>query len=202
MNSNKFIKNISGIILAGGKSVRMGEDKALKTIQGTALIEFTIKNIQPQVNSISINTNQTHADYQQFGYALIPDIGLKQFGPLSGIYNSLKTIQTDWAFFSACDTPSLPKNIVARLFSEAQQKNKLVAVVKTDKKLQPLVLLLHKNLSDSLEKYISSGERKTQQWILQQHPAIIDCSDELNAFININTRQDFIDFEEQQLNSN
>jgi len=40
--------------------------------------------------------------------------------------------------------------------------------------------------------------QKTQDWILQQHPAIVDCSNEEDAFININTTQDFLNFEAQQ----
>lgn len=199
MKPNKFIKNISGIILAGGKSSRMGEDKALKKINNITLIEFTIKNIQHQVNSITINTNQNQEHYLKLGYPLIADQNPDRLGPLSGIYSSLKKIQTSWAFFCACDTPYLPKDIVARLFKEAQQQNKSIAVVETNNKLQPLVLLLHKDLTDSLNIFISSGERKTQLWILQQQPAILDCSNELNAFININTEPEFLVFEKKQL---
>jgi len=183
MKSTKSTKDISGIILAGGKSSRMGEDKALKKINNITLIEFTIKNIQHQVNSITINTNQNQEHYQKLGYPLIADLNPDRLGPLSGIYSSLKKIQTNWAFFCACDTPYLPKDIVARLFKEAQQQNKSIAVVETNNKLQPLVLLLHKDLTDSLNIFISSGERKTQSWILQQQPAILDCSSELNAFV-------------------
>ena len=200
MVTTNFTSNITGIILAGGKSSRMGEDKALKKFNNLALIEYTIKKIQPQVNSIIINTNQNQKEYQQFGFPLIADLNPDRLGPLSGIYSSLKKITTDWAFFSACDTPYLPNDTVACLFHEAQQQHKLIAVVETNKKLQPLVLLVHKNLSDSLEKFLSSGERKTQQWILQQQPAIIDYSNEIDAFVNINTTQDFLAFEENQKN--
>jgi len=202
MNSTKFVQNISGIILAGGKSSRMGEDKALKKINNITLIEYTIKNIQHQVNSITINTNQNKKEYQKFGYPLIPDINPDRLGPLSGIYSSLKKISTDWAFFSACDTPYLPKNIVAQLFNETQQHDKLIAVVETNKKLQPLVLLVHKNLIKSLNKFICSGERKTQHWILQQQPAILDYSNNINAFININTPDDFLKFKEYNSKNN
>ena len=198
MVTNNSTSNITGIILAGGKSSRMGEDKALKKFNNLALIEYTIKKIQPQVNSIIINANQNQKEYQQFGYPLIADINPDRLGPLSGIYSSLQKIATDWGFFSACDTPYLPKDVVAGLFHEAQLQHKLIAVVETNKKLQPLVLLVHKKLSYSLKKFISSGGRKTQQWILQQQPAIIDYSNEIDAFVNINTTQDFLAFEENQ----
>ena len=195
MITDNFTSNITGIILAGGKSSRMGEDKALKKFNNVALIEYTINKIQHQVKSIIINTNQNQKIYQELGYPLIADLNPDLLGPLSGIYSSLKKMTTDWAFFSACDTPFLPKDIVARLFNHAQQQNKLIAVVETNKKLQPLVLLIHKDLSNNLDTFISSGERKTQTWILQQQPAIIDCSNELDAFVNINTTQDFLAFQ-------
>ncbi len=193
-----FINDISGIILAGGKSSRMGEDKGLKKFNDIALIEYSIKKIKPQVNNISINTNQNHEQYQQFSYPLITDINPNRLGPLSGIYSSLITINTNWAFFSACDTPYLPDDIVARLYQQAQQQNTLIAVVETNNKLQPLVLLLHKKLSDSINTFLSNGARKTQEWIMQQNPAMIDCSNESNAFININTQEDFLAFEKNQ----
>ncbi len=198
MNTTNCINSISGIILAGGKSSRMGEDKALKKVNGISLIEFSINNLQPQVNQIFINTNQNKQDYLKFGYPLISDLNPDRLGPLSGIYSALKAITSNWAFFSACDTPNLPKDIVTRLYHQAQQQQKLIAVVETNKKLQPLVLLLHKDLINSLNNFITSGERKTQLWITQQQPAIIDCSDEIDAFANINTIQDFLNFEKKQ----
>jgi len=194
MPANNITQNISGIILAGGKSSRMGEDKALKKINGTALIEFTIKKIQQQVNSIFINTNQNQLEYNKFNFPLISDLNPNHLGPLSGIYSSLKIITTDWAFFAACDTPYLPNDIVSRLYNKVQKQDKLIAVVETNNKLQPLVLLLHKDLTDSMNTFLSSGERKTQHWILQQQPAILDCSNEIDAFININTTEDFLEF--------
>jgi len=198
MNSNKFLSDISGIILAGGRSSRMGQDKALKQFNNRALIEFTIQKIQHQVNSIIINTNQNQQDYLQFGYPLVADVDPNRLGPLSGIYSSLIAIKTNWAFVTACDTPYLPKDIVTRLYHEVQQTNKLIAVVATNNKIQPLVLLLHKDLSQSIIEFITSGDRKTQQWIMQQQPAIIDCSNEIDAFININTSQEFLEFEKNQ----
>ncbi len=198
MSSKQYITDISGVILAGGKSSRMGEDKALKTFNNISLIEYTIKKIQHQVNSITINTNQNLDDYKKFGYPLIEDLSPEHLGPLSGIYSSLKKIKTNWAFFSACDTPYLPKDIVARLYNQALAQNDLIAVVETNNKIQPLVLLVHKELTENLNNFINSGKRKTQDWILQQHPAIVDCSNEENAFININTTQDFLNFEALQ----
>ncbi len=199
MNSTLYIKDISGIILSGGKSSRMGEDKALKKLNNITLIECTIKKIQHQVNSITINTNQNLTRYKKLGYPIIEDLNPDRLGPLSGIYSALKSITTNWAFFSACDTPSLPNDIVARLFTATQSQKKLIAVVETNNKLQPLVLLVHKKLINNLNDFITNGQRKTQDWILQQHPAIVDCSEESKAFININTTQDFLDFEKQQL---
>jgi molybdenum cofactor guanylyltransferase len=197
MNWSHNISDISGVILAGGKSSRMGEDKALKKFNKITLIEYTIKRLQHQVNSVTINTNQNLQEYKKLGYPIIEDINPDRLGPLSGIFSSLQNIKTNWGFFSACDTPLLPKNIVARLYDEAQAKNKLIAVAETNNKLQPLVLLLHKNLTQSLNNFINSGDRKTQNWILQHHPAIVDCSKENNSFININTIQDFSDFKTQ-----
>ncbi|MFV2060656.1 MAG: molybdenum cofactor guanylyltransferase MobA [Gammaproteobacteria bacterium] len=195
MTSTQFINDISGVILAGGRSSRMGEDKALKKFNNSALIEYTIKKIQHQVKKILINTNQNLADYQKLGYPLISDINPDRLGPLSGIYSSLQKTNTNWVFFSACDTPFLPNDIVKRLYDEALKQDKLIAVVKTNDKLQPLVLLLHKDLTKNLNEFIKTGERKTQDWILQQHPAIVDCSNNSNAFMNINTAQDFLNFE-------
>ena len=68
-------KEISGVILAGGRATRMGgEDKGLVSIGGIALYQYVLARLRPQVASVAISANRNQARYQTSGLPVIGDL--------------------------------------------------------------------------------------------------------------------------------
>jgi len=92
----------TGIILAGGKSTRMGQDKGLKLHNGLPFIHHIIKALTSVTNTIYIITNTIA--YQKFDLPCIPD-SIPNKGPIGGIYTGLMNSKTDKNFILSCDVP-------------------------------------------------------------------------------------------------
>ncbi len=81
----------TGIILAGGKSSRMGEDKGLVLLNGKPMIQYVIEALKGVVSDIIIISN--NASYNKFGIPVYPDI-IKDKGPVGGIFTGLHHSKT------------------------------------------------------------------------------------------------------------
>ena len=93
-------KNITGIVLAGGKSSRMGSDKGLLTINGKMFIEHVVDAMKPLVDNIIIVSNNKM--YDQFGYERIEDEIINS-GPMAGLYSGLKHSESEYNLVLSCD---------------------------------------------------------------------------------------------------
>jgi len=94
--------DISGIILAGGKSSRMGTNKAFLQINGVIMIERVARVLTGVCSKVIISGDEK--TYSNLGYRVVPDI-YPGCGPLSGIYAGLLATANHYIFISACDTP-------------------------------------------------------------------------------------------------
>ncbi len=116
---------IDGIILAGGASSRMGAFKALLPLGNSTLIEAVIARIAPQVQTLAINVapNDAETYRARFSQIVLPDLYDDRLGPLCGIVTGLSWCETEWLATFPCDTPFLPRDLVAQL---AKHVNKLI----------------------------------------------------------------------------
>ena len=184
------VDTLCGVVLAGGRGRRMGgEDKGLVAYQGRPLIEHVLQRLQPQLKRLTININRNQAHYQQYKLPLFDDLWADFRGPLAGIATAFSQCNADYLLFCPCDTPQLPEDLVARLIETInRQSQSRLAVVASPRGLQPLFCLMHRSLEPSLLAYLARGERRVQQWIKQQQPAI--CHYDSDApFQNINSLQ-------------
>ena len=115
---NQAMSGISSIILAGGRATRMsGVDKGLIQLQNQPFIQHVINRIQPQVDEIFINANREIVQYEAFGYDVLQDENQDFAGPLAGILLGLKHAKHELVLSVPCDSPLLPLDLVARLYS-------------------------------------------------------------------------------------
>jgi molybdopterin-guanine dinucleotide biosynthesis protein A len=117
-------KEITAIILAGGKSSRMKEDKGLVYFNGKMLVEHVIHTIKKITNSVIIIT--ANPSYKQFGYPCMED-EMKDKGPLGGIYTGLVYSSTQQNLIVGCDMPFLSENILSELFNKSGDEDVLLA---------------------------------------------------------------------------
>lgn len=191
---------VTGIILAGGQASRMqGRDKGLIALQGEPLIQHVIERLQPQLNEIRINANRNLDEYRQFGLPVFSDANQDFQGPLSGILQGLRELESgtsDWMVCVPCDAPRLPQDLVAR-FCQSLDENDFLAVADDGEWIQPTFCMLHRSLANSLENYITDGGRKTGDWLRQENALRVDFSDQKEAFVNINSADDLQQYTEK-----
>ena len=189
--------NISGIILAGGQSLRMGgKDKGLVPYQGQAMVSGVLEGFEG-AKELWLNSNTSKEDYQALGFKVFPDANLpdigERAGPLLGILSGLQIANEDWVLFSPCDTPQLPNNYLKIMSQTASDRLAKACVVHDGQRRQNLHLLLHKSLSEDLLMFLLSGKRKTYQWLDKIGVVDVDFSKQAEGFNNYNTPADFIE---------
>ncbi|MDC9598049.1 molybdenum cofactor guanylyltransferase MobA [Xenorhabdus anantnagensis] len=184
---------ISGAILAGGLSTRMGgNDKGLLQFDGLPLYQHIATKLQPQVHELLINANRNLGIYQQSGYPIIPDIITDFSGPLAGMLAVLKKALNEWVVFVPCDVPDFPEDLVAKLWHYKQ--NAWAAYAHDCERAHPTLALMHRSLIPRLESYLALGDRKLM-FFMQMIKAKAVYFPTPNAFTNLNTPEEHRNWE-------
>ena len=105
---------VTGIILAGGKSSRIGRDKAQLEFGGMRLIARSISIIAPLCEDILISTNNPGLKY--LGYPLVSDEH-RGIGPMAGLHAALRYSQSEYHIVIPCDTPLVTVDVFERMFA-------------------------------------------------------------------------------------
>lgn len=185
---------ISGVILAGGRSSRMGgQDKAQLQLQGKPLWQHVWQRLALQVQDVSISANRNLALYQQNHLRTISDALPDYPGPLAGMLSAFQQIDSPWLAFSACDTPFIPEDYVARLW---QQKQQAPAVwVRSQERDHPALALIHRQIMPELALYLANGERRVMHFLKRVGGHAVLFNDSEQAFVNINTPEELARYE-------
>jgi molybdopterin-guanine dinucleotide biosynthesis protein A len=182
--------NITGIVLAGGKSSRMGLDKGLIKMNQQTFIQAVINAMRPLVGDIIIVSN--NSDYDQFGYLRINDL-IKDSGPVAGLYSGLCFSQSDYNLVLSCDIPFIKTDVLKYLFSAEYTKYDVVQL-KSMKKTMPLIAIYHKKCLDSCLTLLRSNEKRLRTLVQQLNTKTIIIDDTLSQYVeNINTKAEFKD---------
>lgn len=144
--------DVTGVILAGGKSRRMGTDKARLELAGQSLFERALQLLQGFFATIIIAGDRP--DLARPGIPALAD-----FYPgsaLGGLHTGLKNATSDWIFVAPCDMPYPDAEIVERLL---QQRNGFDAVVpRTPDGYEPVFALYHKNCLPQMEAMLQQNQ--------------------------------------------
>jgi molybdopterin-guanine dinucleotide biosynthesis protein A len=109
---------IAGVIIAGGRSRRMGAEKALTTVAGKPILQHIVERIAPQVDALALNTNGDPVRYLPIGIPVIADMRTDIGTPLAGLHAGLHwTVSQglDAMLSLPSDCPFLPRDLTARL---------------------------------------------------------------------------------------
>lgn len=193
---NSVTVKITGVILAGGQGRRMGGvDKGLRVLRGRPMVQWVIERFAPQVDEVLVNANQNLGTYAGFGYRVIPDRIGGFAGPLAGLQRGLVEARHDLVATVPCDSPFLPHDLIARLYSAVAQHGAEVAVAKTGNQPHPVFCLCRKRVLPGLTAFLAGGGRKIDAWYATLQVAEVPFDDEAAAFSNINTEAELNSFE-------
>ena len=188
---------ITGVVLAGGKARRMGgADKGLLELDGKPLWKHVADNLLSQLETVVINANRHRDIYQKSGLRVIPD-SLADFpGPLAGMLSVFLQEKSDWFLFCPCDTPYIPRDLVARL--KAQRNDSAVVWVHDGERDHPTIALVNRSVQPLLQDYLQSGERRVMVFMRLAGGHAVDFSDQKDAFVNVNTPEELARWQEKR----
>lgn len=184
--------NITGIILAGGKSSRMGTDKGFLKLKGISFMQRIIETITPYVNDIMIISNNT--DYDAFQLKRVEDI-FKDSGPLSGLYTGLYHSKTENNLVLSCDVPLVNDLVLNTLFDGFDETSEVIQLKSQDRTM-PLIALYKKECADQCFNLLKKGEKRLRILVSQLNSKTITLKPDLDIYVkNINTLEQYKDIE-------
>lgn len=180
-------KNITGIILAGGKSSRMGTDKGFLMLNKKPFVQYSIDALKPLVSEIIIVSD--NQDYDSFGFNRINDI-TKNAGPVAGICSGLEASATEYNLILSCDIPLINSEILKKLVENIDDASEIIQVESNGKSM-PLIALYKKQVKDTFNKLLQADERRLRIAVNSCKVKNIILEKE-NAFqtMNVNTQND------------
>jgi len=143
---------LTGILLAGGKSSRMGLEKGMVAYKGKPLIQYGIDLLSGYAGSIIISS--ANPVYECFGLEMVPDEITGQ-GPAAGIAAALKHSRTSWNLVLACDLPFLEPELIDALLAAAGDNQAVIPVHQGVS--EPLAGLWHRDLAEILHQSVEAG---------------------------------------------
>ena len=180
----------TGIILAGGKSSRMGEDKGLVLLNGKPMVQYIIEVLKEVVSDIIIISN--NESYTKFGIPVYADI-IKDKGPVGGIYTGLYHSKTELNFCISCDVPIISSDFILWLLKRSGKSYITLPMYKD--KVHQMIGVYSKQVSSNFKESTEKGHLKLSQVNSDMACEIIDIEkeyanfDEL-IFSNINTKNE------------
>mgnify|MGYP001441149243 FL=1 len=188
--------NILGIILAGGKSSRFGEDKSTAKLGNKTLLDHTVSKIENEFNEILVISNNKDLNFKNNKIHLVEDCIKGQLGPLVGILTAMKWVTKNkknykWIASFPCDTPFFDIKLISELKIKVKETSKKLIFLNSNKKRHNIFGLWSLDLIEILEKDIKNSFRKVELWADKIGYENININEEkFDRFLNINTKKD------------
>jgi molybdopterin-guanine dinucleotide biosynthesis protein A len=178
----------AGYVLVGGRSSRMGRDKALLPYRGGLLVEFVATAVRLAAGSAVLVGSPSRSRLP--GYPNLPDIYPGE-GPLSGILSVLQHSAADWNLIVACDMPEISAEFLRELLDAAERENADALIpAGPSGLLEPLCAVYHRRSRETLYQAFSGGIRKVTAAFTGLRIAVFPVP-ELTPFQNVNTPEDW-----------
>jgi molybdopterin-guanine dinucleotide biosynthesis protein A len=181
-------RSLAGVLLAGGTSKRMGQDKASYIYRGKPLMDYSL-DVLKAVSKTQIIVSKDKRHTRQ-NTTMIPDV-IENAGPLCGIYSALDFIDEDYAIVLACDTPYVGTDVINTMISSIDSYS--IVIAKHNGRVHPTIGIYKQSIHKQLGDFLNNGNRKMMDFIESQDYTTVDFSymDE-KIFRNINSARDVI----------
>jgi len=193
--------NILGVVLAGGKSQRFGEDKCQVKLGDKLLIDYILSEIIDEFKEVLLISNNKIKYNNSNKISLVEDLK-RGLGPLGGILTAMKWIKKNnrsykWISTFPSDTPFFKKKILNNFLEEIKGYEGKLFFINSNDTRHNIFGLWSIDLLESLEKDLDNGERKVEMWANKIGVKSINMKFENeDPFFNINTKEDLIKAEE------
>jgi molybdopterin-guanine dinucleotide biosynthesis protein A len=182
---------VTGIILAGGKSSRMGTDKGLQLLCWKPLIVYAIEVLSGICSNILISSSSD--TYHSFGYQVVAD-EFPGIGPMGGIYSALRQSKTEKNLVLSCDLPFVTSELLDFIL-KISDGYEVAVPWEGNRHYEPLCGFYHLSIREKINNYINKGNYKLPDLFdeIKINKLVIDKElpfNHKNLFLNINTITD------------
>ena len=188
----------TAIILAGGKSSRMGFDKQFLKIKERLLIENLIQRLKPSFSEIVIVTNRPE-EYKSLPVIVTQDV-FKGIGPLAGIHAGLLKSTSHFSYIIACDMPNINIEFINYMKSQITGSDKKAAIARFKEWVEPFNAFYSKDIIEVLEDFLELGGRSVSRfsnnldaYFIEEEKAR-EFSQNWDMFYNLNTKDDINEY--------
>ncbi len=184
---------LAAFVLAGGKSSRMGSDKALLTWGSKTLLEQALSSVRELGPDVCIVGSAEK--FGRFG-SVVEDI-YPERGPLGGIHAALRGSEREFNLMLAVDLPLMGVGFLRFLCEQAQQSEAVITVPRIDGTFQPLCAVYRRSFADAAERALEEGRNKIGSVFDSMEMEVLDIHEIENAgfsrdiFLNVNTREEW-----------
>lgn len=189
-------QSVSAAVLAGGRSSRMGHDKALIEVQGKSILERVLRSLSEVTAQVLIVGDREA--YRGYGVPVLSD-AVSGAGPLGGIYTALVNSPSEYMFIVGCDMPFLSSSLLQAMAFEPREIDALVPCLDDHSGrsgVQPLHALYSTRCVDSIMARLKRDELKVQLFLDDVNTRFLDSrwlrqfDPDLRSFMNVNTPDD------------
>jgi len=182
-------KNITAIILAGGKSERMGTDKGLLNLNGKPFIKHICDALKP-IEGVTVLIVSSNKEYDIFGYDRIEDI-IENKGPVGGLYAALNASKTKINLVLSVDVPLVSTELLEWLIT-SHDETFMVTQTAIDDKTSPLIGVYDRSMRIVFGEHIAGNQLKLRSVIDDvKHQTVVVPKEWNNQVQNINTQEEY-----------
>jgi molybdopterin-guanine dinucleotide biosynthesis protein A len=180
----------SAVVLAGGRSSRMGHDKSLLLVNGRPLIEHIVLQLRPLFTELQISTNNP----EKYGFLGVETIADEETGrgPLMGILSSLEASKLDLVLVTACDIPEMNVKVIRTMLRNAGGYDAVVPLSKNGRP-EPLFALYRKSMIQPIRRLMRQGVRKISDVFDSCRVRFLELGDD-SWLLNLNNPDDYARF--------
>ncbi|MDH3997442.1 MAG: molybdenum cofactor guanylyltransferase [Desulfuromonadales bacterium] len=193
---NEISEEITGVLLAGGKSIRMGRDKASIEVSGLTLAARSLDLLQRYFSKVVIAGDRP--DLARPGVSVLPDI--YPGSAMGGLYTALRSAPTDWIFVAPCDMPYPDSRILELLV--ARRHGYDAVVPKTPEGYEPVFAVYHKRCLPIMESMLKQGNYRIYAFYQRINICYLDWQAMpegwRRSLLNVNTQEDLSHIKERQ----
>ena len=187
------VDSVTGFVLAGGKSSRMGQDKAFMQLGGRTLLAHALERAQAATgNAWIVGSTEKFAAFGPVVEDVYPGRG-----PLAGIHAALSGTRTELNLITAVDMPFLQLDFLKYLITQARASHAAACVPRAGGGLQPLCAVYRKDFAQIAQRSLSAGKNKIETLFADVPTLVIEQAElERSGFMqeifrNLNTEQDW-----------
>ena len=177
----------TGFLLCGGRSSRMGANKALLQFHGELLVQRGLRTLSEVCTEVAIAGGTE--DLNRFGKVIQDETA--DSGPLGGIISAMEQSTSEWNLFLSVDTPFVPASALSRLLSAAADSPSVGVMARVAGRLQPLCAAYSRKALPLLREQLAAGNRKVTDAVAAVGGYTAVDFEEEGWFANLNTPEEF-----------